>query len=79
MPAPVTYQVTAVVPKVEYGSQGQQVAGKSITFATSTGYEGTVFVADSILGDVDRVKAAIEAEVRIVVAAQQIAGTIGEQ
>jgi hypothetical protein len=79
MPAPVTYQVTAVVPAVQYGSQGQQIAGKTLTFTTSTGYEGAVFIADNVLGDVDRVKAAIEAEVRIVAAAQQIAGTIGEQ
>jgi hypothetical protein len=77
MPAGVDYQVTALSPKIEYGSQGQPVAGKQVTFTTSTGYEGTVFVPDSVLANVDRVRAIVEDEVRTVVAAQQIAGTIG--
>ena len=76
MPQPVTYQVTAVAPDIQFSPSGQQIPGKALTIETSTGYRGTVFVPSTLLGDTDRVKALIESEVSQVVAAQAIAGSV---
>lgn len=74
--APVGYQVTGLSPAVDFGPGGNQTPGKTVTFTTTTGYEGTLFVPSSVFGDPSAVQAMIEAEVRQVVAAQQIAGTV---
>lgn len=74
--APITYQVTTVVPETSYGPTATPVPGKRVTFSTSIGYEGSIFVADSIFGDTAAWRSIIEAEVKKVAAAQQMSGTI---
>jgi hypothetical protein len=75
-PGTVGYTVTAVTPSVDFGPTGGQIPGKTLTFTTTTGYEGTLFVPTSVFGDIPAVQAMIEAEVAQVIAAQQIAGTV---
>lgn len=76
MPQPVTYEVTAVAPDVQFSPTGSQIPGKQLTISTSTGYTGTVFVPANVLQDLDRVTAIVEDEVRKVAAVQAVKGTI---
>jgi hypothetical protein len=76
MPKPVSYTVTAVSPSVDYGPTGSQIPGKTLTFTTTTGYEGTIFIPSSVFPDLATVQAMIENEVRLVAAAQAITGTV---
>lgn len=76
MPAQIGYQVTAVTPDITFGPNGQQIPGKQLTFTTTTGYQGTLFVPASVIDDLPTVTALIEAEVRRVANVQQISGTI---
>lgn len=75
-PAAVSYEVTAVAPDTQFSPTGPAVAGKRISIKTSTGYEGSVFVPAAVFADAGAVRRLIEGEVKMVVAAQQIAGTV---
>lgn len=72
----VTYRVTAVAPDTQFGAQNSVISGKRVTFETSTGYVGSVFVPNGVFGDQAAVKTMIEGEVRLVAAAQALAGTV---
>ncbi len=74
---PVTYQVTAVIPETQYNTQGSPVTGKTVRYSTSLGYEGSVFVPDTVFSDLPAVRALIEGEVRMVAVAQALTGTVG--
>lgn len=74
--APVTYEVTNVTQETKYGINGTPVPGKNVSFRTSAGYEGTLFIADSIFSDVTAMRLAIEGEVRAVDAVMMIKGTV---
>ncbi len=74
--AAVTYQVTAVAPETQYNQLGTAIPGKRLTITTSAGYEGTVFVPDSVFGDLAAVQEAVEGEVRRVAAARAITGSV---
>lgn len=73
---PITYKVTGVTQDSQFTGQATPVTGKRVAFSTSSGYDGAVFVPDSIFGDVSAVQKLIEGEVRLVAAAQSIAGNI---
>lgn len=73
---PITYKVTGVTQDSQFTGQSTPVTGKRVQFSTSTGYEGAVFVPDPVFADQAAVKRLIEGEVRIVAAAQVIAGQV---
>jgi hypothetical protein len=73
---PVDYTVSAVVADTQYTTQGKPVPGKRVTYSTSVGYDGTVFIPDSDFANMDMVRLRIEAEVRMVAAAYGLAGTV---
>ena len=73
---PVTYRVTGVTPDTSFSGSATPVTGKRVAFSTSTGYEGSVFVPDSVFADLGAVRGLIEGEVRVVAAAQAIAGNL---
>jgi hypothetical protein len=73
---PITYKVTGVTQDSQFTGQATPVTGKRVAFSTSSGYDGAVFVPDSVFGDVSAVQKLIEGEVRLVAAAQGIAGSI---
>lgn len=74
--SPVTYRVTTVTADTQYNIQNAPVTGKRITFEMSTGYTGSVFVPDTVFGDMASVRGIIEGEVKMVAAAQAISGTV---
>ena len=73
---PVTYEVTDVTQETKYGLNGTPIPGKNVVFKTSSGYEGTLFIADSIFSDTNAMRQAIEGEVKAVGAAMMIKGTV---
>lgn len=72
----ITYRVTAVAPDTQFGAQNSIVSGKRVTFETSTGYVGSVFVPNGVFSDQTAVKGMIEGEVRLVAAAQSLSGSV---
>jgi hypothetical protein len=74
---PISYNVTNVTPETSYGPGATPINGKRVAFSTSVGYDGSIFVPDSIFGDTRAWRAIIEAEVLKVAAAQAVTGTIG--
>lgn len=73
---PVTWEVTNITQETKFGMNGTPIPGKNVTFKTSTGYEGTLFIADSIFTDVNAVRLAIDGEVRAVTNALTVKGTL---
>ena len=73
---PVTYQVTGITPDVQATPQNTLVPGKQVAFSLSTGYEGKVFVPDSVFANVAAVQEAVATQVRAIVAASAITGTV---
>jgi hypothetical protein len=73
---PVTYTVTGITQETQFTAASNPIAGKRVTYQTSTGYEGTVFVPDSVFGDAGAVRQIIEGEVRKVAVAQSLSGTV---
>ena len=73
----ISYNVTNVVPETTYGPTATPINGKRISFTTSIGYDGSIFVPDSIFGDASAWRAIIESEVLKVAAAQAVTGTVG--
>lgn len=73
---PVTYQVTRITPDTQFPPGDQPVKGQLVSFTTSSGYAGSVFVPDSMFGDQAAVRQMIEAQVKLVAMAQSIAGTV---
>ncbi len=74
--SPVTYEVAGVTQETKYGLNGTPQPGKNVTVKTSDGYQGTIFIPDSIFGDPVAVRQAIEGEVRAVSTAMLIKGTV---
>lgn len=74
--APITYKVTGVTQDSQFTGQSTPVTGKRVSFSTSSGYDGSVFVPDGVFADKDAVRRMIEGEVRIVAAAQAITGQL---
>jgi hypothetical protein len=73
---PITYKVTGVTQDSQFTGQATPVTGKRVQFSTSSGYDGSVFVPDSVFPDVAAVQRMIEGEVKLVAAAQSIAGNV---
>jgi hypothetical protein len=73
---PVTYTVTAVAPETQFTSTATPLPGKRVSFSTSAGYDGGVFVPDSVFSDTAAVRDLIEGEVRKVTAALALTGTV---
>ena len=73
---PVTWKVTAVAPETQFNSSATPLPGKRVSFTTSIGYDGSVFVADSIFADTHAWRKIIEDEVMKVAAAQALTGTV---
>lgn len=73
---PVTWKVTAVAPETQYNSSATPIPGKRVSFTTSIGYDGSVFIPDTVFSDVNTWRQIIEAEVMKVAAAQSVAGTV---
>lgn len=73
---PITYKVTGVTQDSQFTGQATPVTGKRVAFSTSSGYDGAVFVPDSIFSDVAQVQRMIEDQVRLVYAAQNITGNV---
>ena len=75
-PAPITNQVTGVTPETQYTPTATPIPGKRVTFTTSTGYEDTVFIPDTVFGDPAAIRQVIEGVITQVAAAQAITGTL---
>lgn len=73
----ISYEVTSVAPDTQFTAGNQTVPGKRVSYSTSSGYTGWVFVPDSVFADTAAVQRMIHAEVMIVYRAQQITGSIG--
>lgn len=73
---PVSYKVTTVTTGTQFTGSATPVTGKTVSFETSTGYIGTVFVPDGVFADQAAVRQLIESEVKLVAAAQVIAGSV---
>ncbi|MGH9622519.1 MAG: hypothetical protein ACRD45_22780 [Bryobacteraceae bacterium] len=73
---PIGYEVTDVTQETKYGLNGTPIPGKNVSFKTTSGYEGTLFIADTIFSDVTAMRQAIEGEARAVSAAMMIKGTV---
>lgn len=73
---PITYKVTGVTQDSQFTGASTPVTGKRVQFSTSSGYDGAVFVPDSVFSNVAEVQRMIEGEVRLVAAAQSIAGNV---
>lgn len=71
-----TYRVTGVTEDTSYNTSNTVIYGKRVSFDTSSGYSGSVFVPNSVFTDTAATAAMVEGEVRLVLAAQQIAGTV---
>ncbi len=72
----ITYQVTRVTPDTEFPPGEQPVKGQLVAFTTSAGYNGNVFVPDSVFADKNAVARMVEDKVRLVAQAQSITGTV---
>lgn len=72
----VSYQVTGVTRMTAYSATGVATPGKQVTYTTSNGYEGQLFIADTDFGNAERVRQLIEAEVKMVTAALGLSGTV---
>jgi hypothetical protein len=68
--------VTGIVQDTIFNGTAAPVAGMRVSFSTSSGYTGSVFVPDSVFADKSAVTQLIEGEVKKVAVAQGIAGTI---
>ena len=73
---PVTWEITAVAQDTQYSPTATPIPGKRVSFTTSTGYAGTVFIPDTVFGDLDALRQLIGGEVTKVAAAQGITGTV---
>lgn len=73
---PVGYEVTGITQETKYGPNGAPIPGKNVAIKTSSGYEGTLFIPDSVFGDANAMRQAIEGEVKAVGAALGIKGTV---
>lgn len=73
---PVTYQVTRVTPDTQFPPGDQPVHGKTVSFSTDSGYNGSVFVPDNVFPDKNAMRRMIEAEIMLVAQAQSISGTV---
>lgn len=73
---PVTWEVTGIVQNTEYGLNGTAIPGKNVEFKTSSGYSGSLFIADTVFKDMAAVQQAIAGEVRAVTAAMAARGTV---
>ena len=73
---PITYKVTGVTPDTTYTPTATPIPGKKVTFQTSTGYEDTVFIPDTVFSDVGAIQQVIEGVITQVAAAQAITGTL---
>lgn len=73
---PIGYEVTGVTQETKYALNGTPIPGKNVSFKTTAGYEGTLFIADSIFSDTSAMRLAIEGEVKAVSAALGIKGTV---
>lgn len=70
-----TWQVTGQTPEQQFDASGNTTTGKLISFSVSPqGYQGTVFVPDSVYANVDDVRTLIQAEVDRVVAVHALTG-----
>lgn len=74
---PVSYSVTGVTQETKYNINGTPIPGKNVTFTTSTNYQGTIFIPDTVFGDLTAMRQAIDGEVKAVANAMMITGTIG--
>lgn len=72
----VTYQVTGVQRQTAYSATGVATPGKQLTYKTSNGYDGELFIADTDFGNPDKVRQLIEAEIKMVSAALGLSGTV---
>lgn len=73
---PVTWEITAVAQDTQYSPTATPVPGKQVTYTTSIGYAGTVFIPDSVFGDLTAVRQVIDGEVAKVAAAHGLTGTV---
>ena len=73
---PVTWAVTAVAQDTQYSPTAAPIPGKRVSFSTSAGYDGTVFIPDAVFGDLDAVRQVIDGEVTKVAAAHGLTGTV---
>ena len=73
---PITYKVTGVTQDSQFTGASTPVTGKRVQFSTSSGYDGAVFVPDSVFANAREVQKMIEDQVRLVAAAQAISGNI---
>lgn len=72
----VTYEVTTVAPETQYNQLSQPVSGKRVSFKMSTGYEGSVFIPDSVFSDHAAVVGLVEGEAKRVASVQAISGAV---
>lgn len=73
---PVTWRITGVTPDTQYSQTAQPIPGKRVSFSTSTGYEGSIFVPDNVFGDKAAVAGLVAHEVQKVADVQAITGSL---
>lgn len=72
----VTWEVTNQSQTTKFDNAGNEIPGKNVTYKTSTGYEGTVFVPDSVYGDPSNVRDIINAQVKDVAGVHGLKGSV---
>lgn len=72
----ITWNVVSQSPTQKFDSNGNPIDGKTVTFKTSTGYEGSLFVPDPVYAQPDQVKEMILGEVKRVAAIHALSGSV---
>jgi len=73
---PVTWRITGVTQDTQYSPTASPIPGKRVAFTTSGGYDGSLFVPDTIFGDKAAVADMVAHEVQMVADVQAISGTL---
>lgn len=70
-----TWTVTAQTPETVFDNNGNSTTGKQVSFTVQpSGYQGQVFIPDSVYANVEGVRERIQGEVDIVMAVHNLSG-----
>ncbi len=73
----VGYKVTAATVTTTIGYDGNPIEGTTYTYEATNGYTGRLFIAHPVDRDPVAVQAAVAGDLRAVLAALAVSGTIG--
>lgn len=70
-----TWQVTGQTPETQFDNSGNQTTGKLVAFTIQpSGYQGSVFIPDTVYVNADGVRERIQSEVDSVMAVHGLSG-----